>query len=189
MPINPTSVLKYEYALSETIASSVQPNKSLADTTLLLQSSEISNALSSNSVLNVESTISVNESDSHRPKRSVSSISSSPIISTTMAIAAAATTTTTTIIQPTQIVLQSTNAKSQSNISEISNSKSFGLQKSHHNAKANIDKSSNKANEKKRNDAIIGRINVLIHNISVISSADKDYLDNSDKEWTHSAQR
>lgn len=188
MPINPTSVLKYEYPLSETIASSVQPNKSLADTTLLLQSSEISNALSSNSVLNVESTISVNESDSHRPKRSVSSISSSPIISTTMATAAAATTTT-TIIQPTQIVLQSTHAKSQSNISEISNSKSFGLQKSHHNARANIDKSSNKANEKKRNDAIIGRINVLIHNISVISSADKDYLDNSDKEWTHSAQR
>lgn len=192
MPINPTSVLKYEYAVSESNASNIQPNQSIADTTiattmgttLQMPVSEKSETLNSNSIANVVSTININISDSIRLKRSMSSIVTSPIISNTIRIA----TTHATSVQPTQIILQSINAKSQSNISDISNSLSIGIQKTQRIATANMDKLS-KANDKKRNDAIIGRISILIHNISVISSADKDYPDNSDKEWMHLPQR
>lgn len=189
MPINATSVLKYEYAKSESIASSIQPNASsiqpnasITETALLMQSMESSELL--------KSKINIDKSDSHRSKRSMSSILTSSIISSMVSTATntVATSTATAIIQPTQIILQTTTAKLHSNISDISKSKSIALPNMHTNARANMDESSKGAG-KTRNDAIIGRISILIHNISVISSVDEDYLDNSEREWMYSTKR
>lgn len=177
MTINPTSVLKYENALSKLAASSVQSNGSIDDVALSLQNGKNNEALNTISALNVVSPFSVNQSDAHRHKRSVSSISPSPIISSMPM----------TTVNATQIA--PTYTKSQSNRSDIANSKSIGLQKVLTIENANRTNKSPKIGDKNRNDALIGRINVLIHNISVISNADKDYFDNLETEWTNSAKR
>lgn len=170
MPINPTSVLKYEYAVANATVFTVQSNlSSMADATMPLQSDLLFVETSTtNSVLNVISTINSNQSDPHRSKRSVSSILPSSII----------TSATTATIQSQTV---STIAKLPVNISDINNTKSVAPQKVFNIRQKTIDKSSNIA-KKNRNDAIIGRISVLIHNISVMSNAEKDYADH--QEWT-----
>lgn len=179
MPINPTSVLKYEYGVPESTATNIQSNESITDATVSMENSML---LTENgnetSTLNLVNTISSNQIEAHRRKRSMSSISSSPIVSTT------------SNIHSTHIVLHSTNAKSQSNFSDITNnSKSNGLQKVFDGyARANTINKPSKGTKKNRNDAIIGHISVLIHNISVISNGDKDYTDNSEKEWSNPTQ-
>lgn len=179
MPINPTSVLKYEYGVPESTASNIQSNVSITDATVSMENNML---LTENenitSTLNLVSTISSNQIEAHRRKRSMSSISPSQIVSTT------------SNIHSTHIVLHSTNAKSQSNISDITNnSKSNGLQKAFDgNVKANTINKPLKGTKKNRNDAIIGHISVLIHNISVISNGEKDYSDNSEKEWSNTLQ-
>lgn len=171
MPINPTSVLKYEYAVANATVFTVQSNlSSMADATMPLQSDLLFVETSTtNSVLNVISTINSNQSDPHRSKRSVSSILPSSII----------TSATTATIQSEKTV--STIAKLPVNISDVNNTKSVVPQKVFNIRQKTIDKSSNIA-KKNRNDAIIGRISVLIHNISVMSNAEKDYADH--QEWT-----
>lgn len=177
MPINATSVLKYENALSELAASSAQSNTSINNVALSLQSGKNSEALNTTSPLNVVPPLSVNQSDLHHQKRSVSSISRSPIVSSATVVAST-----------THIA--ATNAKSQSNhSSDIGNSKPIALQKVSHIETANRTDKSPKLADEHRNDALIRRINVLIHNISVISNADKDYFDNLEMEWTNTAKR
>lgn len=167
MPINPTSVLKYEYAVTNATVFTVQSNlSSTADATMPLQSDLLFVETSTtNSVFNVKSTINSNQSDPHRSKRSVSSILPSSII----------TSATTATIQSAQTV--STIAKLPVNTSDINNTKLVAPQKVFNIRQKTIDKSS-----KNRNDAIIGRISVLIHNISVMSNSEKDYADH--QEWT-----
>lgn len=190
MPINPTSVLKYEYGvIDSSTASHIQSNVSTllessplsSEIELQTQTQTITELVSEQSAHNSASMNSFNQSDTHRAKRSVSSITTSPVASTTVHIHSS----------PIQ---QSSNVKSQSNISNTNNSKSNNLQMAigngngNGNDKTSINKLSKGAKKKERNDAIIGHISVLIHNISVISNADKDYPDNSEKEWINPMQ-
>lgn len=183
MPINPTSILKYEYSVTESTASHIPSNASIIDATVEMENSLLSdengNATSTlNVVLSTISQSNQLNDEHHRRKRSVSSISPSPVhLSTTTSTA--------------HIVPHAANAKLQSmNISDISNnSKSNGLQQALANGKTNTATKPAKGAKKNRNDAIIGHISVLIHNISVISNGgDKDYSDNSDKEWANPQQ-
>ncbi|XP_055323152.1 uncharacterized protein LOC129578490 isoform X2 [Sitodiplosis mosellana] len=177
MPINPTSVLKYEYGVAEPSAFHIQSNVSITDATMSMETNLLlTESGNATSTLNVVATTSSNHIDKHhRRKRSVSSITPSPVhVSTTS----------------THIVLHPANAKLQSmNISDISNnSKSNGLKQASANGRTNMTTKPSKGAKKNRNDAIIGHISVLIHNISVISNGDKDYSDNSDKEWGNPVQ-
>lgn len=172
MPINQTSVLKY--AVPESILSNIQVDASM--TKLPVQNNTVFaienvNANATNPS-DVASRNTNNKTEAHRRKRSMSSNSSSYIASQTSKI------------NSRQIILQSINAKAQSNISNITNSTSNDLQKSHDNGKANMNKAM-KGAKKNRNDAIMGHITVLIHNISVITNTDKDYSDNLENEGTN----
>lgn len=182
MPINPTSVLKYEYEYANVNAtahtSSMQSNNvsSMSDVTMSSQTNLLlaDTSITSSSVLNVGTMFNTNQTDFHRRKRSVSSISPSSINDSSATIA----------------TIQSTIAKSSVHISDsISNSKARLPQKASNNRQTKMDKSST-VSKKNPNNAIIGRISVLIHNISVISNADKDYAEqHSDKEWTNEVLR
>lgn len=171
MPIQPTSVLKYEYGIFDSTASNINSNVSNATISMQQTSTQLTEAINATSI----SSISLNSIDAHRRKRSMSSILPASVAPTSP-------TTTTINNDLTQITLQSTNAKSQSNISDFISSKSNDLQTEHENSKISTSKSSKGGKKKERNDAIIGHISVLIHNISVISNAEKDYSDNLEKE-------
>lgn len=182
MPINPTSILKYEYSVTESTASHIPSNVSIIDATVSMENSLLfdENGNDTSTLNVVVSTINqsnqIND-ENQRRKRSVSSISPSPVHISTAST--------------THSLLHSANAKLQSmNTSDISNnSKSNGLQQTLANGKTNMATKAAKGAKKNRNDAIIGHISVLIHNISVISNGgDKDYSDNSDKEWGNPVQ-
>lgn len=182
MPISPTSVLKYEYEYANVNAtahtSSIQSNNvsSMSDVTMSSQTNLLlaDTTMTISSVLNVATNVNSNQTDFHRRKRSMSSISPSSINNSSATIA----------------TIQSTIAKSSVHISDsISNSKVRLPQKALNNRQTKMDKSST-VPKKNPNNAIIGRISVLIHNISVISNADKDYAEqHSDKEWTDEVLR
>lgn len=184
MPINSTSVLKY--AIPEPNVSNFQSNITMIQATVSMQNQTISDE-NVNSTTNIShiidttSRLQTNQSDDHRHKRSMSSNSLSPI----------------TLIpsdmqqhNSSEILRQTTDTKSQSNSGNITNSnfKSNDIQKAtvDNGGKTNTRNSMAKGTKKNRNDAIIGHISVLIHNISVISNVDRDY-DGLEKEWTSSA--
>lgn len=174
MPIKSTSVLKYEYGVTDPTASNIQSNVSVTDATIEKSVLLAENGNSTSAPIVVATAIGSNQIDAHRRKRSVSSISPSSIASSS------------SDIYSTHIVLHSTNAKSQSNISDItSNLKSNDLQNAPDYGRTNTANKLSKGAKKNRNEAIIGHISVLIHNMSVITNGDKDYSDNLEKEWVN----
>ncbi|XP_031631633.1 uncharacterized protein LOC116345954 isoform X2 [Contarinia nasturtii] len=184
LPINSTSVLKYEYAIPKPTVSNFQSIVSMIQATLENQTLSDENVNSTtNTTIDTTLTMQANHSEGHRHKRSMSSILPSPIAPIPSNIQQH---------NSTEILLQSTNAKTQSNFSNTTNSnfKSSHLQNApiDNVGKTNTKNSTPRGTKKNRNDAIIGHISVLIHNISVISNADRDYLDNLEKEWTNPAQ-
>lgn len=151
--ILPTSVLKYENAFYKTTTSftsvTTTVSENLSSTIVENINSSFTQSIRSNS--SDENSISTNQSEIYRPKRSTSSKAAS------------------TIITPTQ-----TMANVHSDLTL------FALQSAMPKTEKTFNTSNKTAKSKKKmeqNNAIIGHVKVLIHNISVINESYEDQLD------------
>lgn len=171
MPILPTSVLKYENTFNEPIVG--QSNATLNT----IPQSHITGSMApdtfNSSIITkpsmTQSIFNQSETNIHRNKRFLAS-SFTPALPLLMPLQSTTTSIDASSSDKMHTVLQSIIANATSN-----NRNSNKLKSEQMTSKTISSKSSK--DDRKYNDAIIGRISILIHNISVISNMDKDFMD------------
>lgn len=168
MPILPTSVLKYENTLNDPIVgqSNITINR--------ISQSHITGSIApdtfnSSSILTkssrTQSIFNQSETNIHRNKRAFT-----PALPLTMPIQSNTSSTNASSSDKMHTVSQSIIANATSNNRNLNKLKSEQMTSKTINSKSSKD-------DRKYNHAIIERISILIHNISVISNMDKDFMD------------
>lgn len=172
MPILPTSVLKYENTFNEPIV-----GQSNATLNTIPQSHVIGSMAPDtfNSSIIIKSSIAqsiLNQSETNiqRNKRFLAS-SFTPALPLLMPLQSITSSIDSSSSDKMHTVLQSIIANA------TSNNRHSNKLKSEQMTSKTISSKSSKDDRKHHNDAIIGRISILIHNISVISNMDKDFMD------------